>query len=50
MAVGSETKWINVFVLTGALSLHKILLAFALGNLDLIKCKVSFDMTACLAV
>ena len=31
MAVGSEKDWLMVFTLTGALSLHKALLAFALG-------------------
>jgi len=31
MAVGSERRWEKVFILTGALSLHKTLLALALG-------------------
>lgn len=31
MAVGSENDWIMVFTTTGALSVHKALLAFALG-------------------
>ena len=32
MAVGSERDWLMVFTLSGALSVHKILLAFALGK------------------
>ena len=32
MAVGSEQDWVMVFTLSGALSVHKILLAFALGE------------------
>eukprot|EP00116_Pleurobrachia_bachei_P016371 sb/3476633/ len=31
MAVGSESDWLMVFTVTAALSVHKVLLAFALG-------------------
>ena len=51
MAVGSERRWEKVFILTGALSLHKTLLALALGNnglgLSLFSMNLFLDAAVC---